>query len=768
MDYTLYLDESGDFNEVTGLPSIIAGYLVNGLEYAMIDNSLNPKYEKDDKFGDKAKKAEQNAYSLLKRTQESDIRFNNIEIGAFHAKDEDDKKTLYSYIDKLINSLVADSKNKIVVFENEKNRRIISADITYLNVMAEGIIKLLEKLAEVDNGEKIKLKVIFAKRLNTEKSSDHSVFIIKNDEYKQRIQEKLNLMMHNLPDLKRKNIVVEIPDFLSSARESKRLMIADAICFAYRGGRCKELRELVTRCLEAKGYHCFVNKQEWQEDFNDCFESKRISEALYKWYTDFDLLFEDYRDTFEKKLVYALKFMSAKGRNVQFNALSDMIGVLIDIRDFTVCNRLIKRLIDELIPLLRKNDMYSPEFLFDLKYYYLTIATHQGNTGLSDKTIKECNALLREIKVTADNLEYFIGYQLRVIEHLKNIYDFETAITELNKLETIQRKVIALLSEINMKDGTIDEKSNLLGRIYGSRLLARIYGLKKAKNAAERLVLYYAAINDSNDAIKQFTPVGVSNDEGISGDVARQYQYRCMLEYEMNKFREAYSNLAKSYRKDENIEPEELLKVIFGGTIHGGNVFGIFHYVNIVAKSMLYKKEENDELHKLSQKWFAAIINTDGLYEAIKNLDEEYPNFLIQWRIATCLRKNNHSDSNLFYTKALASIKKRQANFTNISSGLAMQMERIALSDPAEVSTWINILSDDVATLVNNKDVPGSMREYFYNETSRSGWKNILSVYKSKVNGNTVKKKNFKNSNAGQSDVTPEQLLTCASKIPVL
>ena len=213
-DYYLYLDESGKFEAPetpnTGRPSIVAGYLT---EKAM---------------------SESEALSLFRKVQESDKTYAPISINPFHGMEEH-HRCVYTFIGDMLRAMV-ERGMKIVVFGEGRYHYIVNSDRTYLNILADGIVKLaMELLAKTD--DEIRLHVLYAWRKEMSgKVLGNRQQMIDKKEYERRIEERIELGKSQLSQASRKRLkCIEIEE--GSARKLHRLMLADLVCTGLRGGR---------------------------------------------------------------------------------------------------------------------------------------------------------------------------------------------------------------------------------------------------------------------------------------------------------------------------------------------------------------------------------------------------------------------------------------------------------------------------------------------------------------------------------------------------
>ncbi len=123
-NYTLLLDESGDFKEgaKNTKPSIVAGWLLDG-----------------------ALPLETWARQIFSRVKASRPEYQGINIRKFHGMEVPSPRTAAFMTDLLCE--VAGTGGRIVAFKNEKGRVIVNGDVTYLNVLADGIIAFAAGIA---------------------------------------------------------------------------------------------------------------------------------------------------------------------------------------------------------------------------------------------------------------------------------------------------------------------------------------------------------------------------------------------------------------------------------------------------------------------------------------------------------------------------------------------------------------------------------------------------------------------------------------------
>lgn len=624
-NFYLYLDESGTFDIGKGAPSIVAGFLAE------------------------KKCTETQARELLTRTKKSSPEFATIEIEHFHAMKHFTPE-LCEFITALLEKMSL--KNfRLVVFKNAKNFVSVNSDVTYLNVFAEGIVNLMQHLLARTTDEII-LHVHYASRMNVKERDLYGITLrIDEKSYLERIEERIDFRMLRLKDSERKRIKKIL--YVDRADRSQPLMLADAVCFALRGGRKNFTSEQKSRIktLPTVTFN-LLQKLSWREIQNLLIEN-RLSEAIYSWYgRGTPTLFEEYSEQFRELVVSKFKALSHSARKLQYDATAQLIGMLVDARDFDAAKKFIRALDEEFFPLLRENDLPAQEFFFDVHFYRLTVATHEGNTLEEQREIATCRKLLPTLPATCETLDYFLKYKLREVEYLKNVYDFEQAIEKLNRLEKILSSTVELLSLIDdLGDFGRAIRSTTLGKVNGSRAATKIY------LSVTKPEILASARDDLTRAVEQFS---------ASSDKARQFQLRSMLETVAGNFQESLTWLGKAFGVEENPSPEKVLSAI--KNFAGFKAFGLLHYSNLMAAAMTAN-------HPLGRELFDVWTSLNA-EEFLK--DSFYPVPVILCRAGKCRALLGHKTAKKFYDDAANSLIASSMNFTLFAECLLVEADQFA------------------------------------------------------------------------------------------
>ena len=139
-EYTLYLDESGNFEETGKYPSVVAGYLMDGNAFT-----------------------ENKAKEIFVVTKNKNTLFEKINIDTFHGM-EDYSKEMTEFCVSVLEEMAINQNLHFVCFRNRKNLKIVNSDITYLNVVTDGIIQLLQSLVAINNMP-VNLNISYARNL---------------------------------------------------------------------------------------------------------------------------------------------------------------------------------------------------------------------------------------------------------------------------------------------------------------------------------------------------------------------------------------------------------------------------------------------------------------------------------------------------------------------------------------------------------------------------------------------------------------------------
>lgn len=331
---------------------------------------------------------------------------------------------------------------------------------------------------------------------------------------------------------------------------------------------------------------------------------------------------------------------------------------------------------DEFYPRLQEAGFDVTSYLFDTAFYRLTTATHQGDTAKSDNLIECCEHLRQGQDFELGKLDYYLSYELRIVEHFKNIFDFEKAEEKLQGLKNILQEIMDIIPAVSGLSGIQGPiHSMTLGKILGSSVQTRMHLLAHDSGELEQ------ARKDSNEAIQQFSR---------TSDKARQFQNRAALECQAGQYEEAIIYLAKSIGVTFDGDYKKLLKPLCQE--EAIRIFELSLYAEIMARAFQHQLEMGKEMLLA---WQILAVERK-LKDGIINYLDTYPGYVINWNVGRC------------YTEAKNTALAQPDNFTIYSAGLAIMAEQITLPGNLTVKNMTKFQRDYQNFI--QKELPDSMK----------------------------------------------------------
>ena len=504
--FELWLDESGDFIndqrkvERNEKPSLVGGLLIENNTFA-----------------------------------DQEISMILPESGTYHSVDMNDQLARFRKIDE---RLFRNPANKLVVFSNRECIMILDNNITYLNVISQGILQILRYL-NAQYGD-VFLRVVIANRVDTTTGEDPTVSVVKNAEYVKRLREKL------LIDGLQESIREEEWELQNaSARSDKRLMLADIVCNTfftrYRKNKfTKEEREYLEGVYSDRGKTLVFSVFEsiLEKEFTDCLLENKVVEAVSR------ICLSDDQEMLRRCFDLLKKRFDGQGlNNVRFqykfiNAYIEYYSNVV--RDYNRMVLFLNNLLEYYVPLLAAQREASRSRLDDrlrlnIKFYLWTAYTHLGDAANSEKMQKECEAELTRFPSSLYTIENRIKFGTRKIITLCNAFRFEEALEFANEHVKKCRDVDELLTLISGDEST---HFDALAKALAARVQVITFLLR------ERPELYEDGIADSDEAIAEYVEYR---------DKKRQYLYRVLLETEVGHYDKAYEYLCKAVGTGESL-----------------------------------------------------------------------------------------------------------------------------------------------------------------------------------------------------------------------
>ena len=630
--YYLYLDESGDFThdkenkrKKDWSPSLIGGI-------------------------------------LLKNTIPS-IKINNMFSGKIsHSKDETVEEVFRKF------ELVDELNPKYVIFSNEECIKVINNNLTYQNIMAEGIIQLLTKLKSEDN--EIYVDIYIAERIiigdDKEKQKGKKYDKVDLGTYMNRIKERL-IMAGNRAGIQSSEWNIT----LGNAVKDDMLKMADVVCNTYLTRETKFKDDKYKRIREAyknpeRTYFFTVFQSSIIRLFQEAMADGRIGEAitLICQHED-ETLIKKHMENVKKRL----QAVSLEDLEVQYKYISALVEHFIKVeRKFEKSIRFLHNLLDYFIPIfddIEKSKVTVLQFKLDLYFHLLTVYTHNGDVEKSIECEKICDELFHNTSFSMEMVDYQVRYKNRKIINKINQFAFDEAKQECEELIKQCKNVKEILELMTEQDFTYEE----LGKAYSN--MVQIYSFMLRHNKK----LYKEAVEISNCAIQEMR------------FNLRQYQYRTMLETENGNFDKAFLALAVAagvlmpadvdlntgtiIKKEKEIK--QLCKEIANNISCEKEVYLVSNYIRLMAEGKITGWE-------FAEKMFE-YYNLSAMCKELSGEIEEYqhPYEIIYWKLATYYAESGKwNAANDNYSKALQVCLRNKNEITLRQIGFAIELEQYA------------------------------------------------------------------------------------------
>ena len=497
--FELWLDESGDFTndrkkvERGEKPSLIGGLLIENNTFADQEVSMIISEE-----------------------------------GTYHSVDMRDQLDRFRKIDE---RLFRNPANKLVVFSNQECIMILDNNITYQNIMSQGILQILKYL-NAQYGD-VFLRVVIANRVDTTTGEDPTVSVVKNEEYVKRLREKL------LVDGLQESITEEEWELQNaSARSDKRLMLADIVCNTFytrhrKNKFTQEEREYIEGVYSDpdKTLVFSVFESVLEKEFTDYLLQNKVGEAVSR------ICLSDDREVLERCFDLLKKRFDGQGLNnvrFQYKFVNAYIEYYINVvRDYNLIVRFLENLRKYYVPLLAEQKEASRSRLDDrlrlnIKLYLWTAYIHLGDTVNSEKMQKECEEELLGFPPSLYTIGNQIKFGTRKIITLCNAFKYEEALEFADEHVKKCKDVDELLTLISGDESThFDE----LAKALAARMQVINFLIRQKKE------LYDDGVKNSDEAIAEFVEYR---------DKKRQYLYRVLLETEAGSYDKAYEYLCRA------------------------------------------------------------------------------------------------------------------------------------------------------------------------------------------------------------------------------
>lgn len=570
-----------------------------------------------------------------------------------HAMESYKKEEFFSIIEELLHL-----GGRIILFENNEHVHIIDGDTTYLNIITEGLTKLLRDLHNNSPHTRIVIDIVIATRQNSRERAMGNHIRIIADEYLRRFEEKMYVSLG-----RNKIEHVDFTISFANAIKDKGLMSADIICntwftrFApkkFNDEDRKQIDQMYANCI-----HYEIYEDPGSSYLRRLISENRIGEAIAQLCMHFEL--DRNLEVINALLLQRIKTESTKECEFYFSYISLKLGQFIQHREFDIGIRFAKQyeaLILSPLHEVKKFCSVVEYWMFDTDFYILTMYDHLGDTNQCEEYSKRCNARIHAVNCSLEHINYYFSFRIRELNRMINRFDFESVLSQSEPLIKALLDSKELLDVIDLRSsGDQARRSPLLGKIYGVRLAAYINLLPRHPE------LLKDAVNTSDLAIAEFTnPM----------DIQRQYQYRCLLHTVAKDTDNALSYLAKSINIENNDQVFPcLVKSIFPDHSKT-DIFSLLHYTNL----MVLLKQKHDSRAEMMK---AALDTSRRFLRECQSAEEnDYPWNIILWNVSRYLRMNgNKTAADNWYEQALSRTTKHRSEITMYSFALCMCADRL-------------------------------------------------------------------------------------------
>lgn len=606
-----------------------------------------------------------------------------------HAMDTYRKEEFLGIIEKL-----EGLGGRIVLFENNERVHIMDGDTTYLNIITEGLTKLLRDLHNESPQAEIEINILIATRQNSEEREKGNKIRIMADEYLRRFEEKMYV---SLGRNKIDHVVFNIT--FGQALKDKRLMLADIICNTWltRKGKVKfttEDRKRISSLYENR-IHYEVYEDPDAGYLRRLISENHIGEAVAQLCTHPKMKrnLQDVRDILLDRIIKEY----SKDRELYFQYISLKIGQFNRRRDYTIGIQFAEcyeeRILTPLMELKQAHDA-AEYWMFDTDFYLLTMYDHVGNADKCTEYFERCNAHIGVVSRSWEHIDYYFNFRIRELNRLIGQFDFESVLTKSEPLIEALQSTKELFSII---DPSLENslRSDTLGKVYGVRLEAYTNLLH------DHPEYYEKALETSNLALSEFSK---------PYDLHRQYQYRCLMFVTAGKAEEALKALLQAYELEysETVFFQFVEKVFFSGT--KADVFALMHYTNV----MLLMKQNNDKRAEEMKK--ALMANQRFVNEVKAPTEDDYPWNLILWNIGKYLRhEGSKKAADDYITRALALTTKHNAEKTMYSFAVCIAADRLEWTNCNDVAQSKKARNEYEAILntFHAMDLPETMKIWY-------------------------------------------------------
>lgn len=555
-----------------------------------------------------------------------------------------------SYLDAL--QKVLEHGGRLVVFENRERLKVVNGDTTYLNIVSEGLVKLLRDLSN-ENNEGVETRIVIA----TRKAMNASKGIITASAYRQRLEEKI-MMALGRNHVNGCEYKLEFQD----ARYYRQLDFADIICNTWLTRKrsrkfTPEEQQRISKIYEGQLIYP-VFEDAMTVYLKQLMLERHYGEAIYQVCTLKKLIgFTEIRNQLIKVFLQA-DYFEQKTWLSQMSLLISQYNKLKFYNDGIMVAENYKRYFLEILAAQAFPEKILSFWQFDTDYYLLTMYDHIGNAAKCQEYLTKCKQNIDCINRSWEHIDYYFGFSIRELNVLMGRYAFEEVLARSEKLIEIFTEARDLFSLIKTYNGTEqDLRSELLGKTYGVRIEAMINLLHKQPQ------LFDEALRLSDLALAEFDD---------PRDISRQYQWRCLLMATARKPDEAYQALLQALDIPDTADAPRIFIETTYSKRASDRDFLLWHYTNV----MLLLKEIGDPREANLAK---ALIPDSRFPEDVNNENKKgHPWNLVLWNMARYARAaGNQSVYRKLYKRAMDITRENKVAVTMMTFSLSMSADRL-------------------------------------------------------------------------------------------
>lgn len=492
---------------------------------------------------------------------------------------------------------------RFVIFENTERIRVVDNNVTYLNIITEGLVKLMRDLKTEYPDDSIDFKILVAWRESMNDDDTKRGYLTPEQEYLERLEEKTYIAVGRNA-ISGLNYHFE----LGSARKEMHLKAADIVCNTYltRNGRSKftnEQRARITAVYDSMMKYS-VFESATLRYMKTLLASGRLTELAYQLcaLTEFgkqsltklrDMLIGGLAKLNPDELTGFFKNMSLQ--ICEFNNSHTYMEGIAFAKNYR------ERILDKL-DILNKPKLIS-YWCFDTDFFILTMYDHLGNAGKCEEYLNRCKENVAVTVTSWEYINYYFLFRVRELNCLMGRFDFEAVLSKSAQLLKVLDSAKELFEVIYEDDGINDEvRSETRGKVLSIEAEAYANLIGTAPD------LYEEAVACSDMAIREF---------GMNA--GRQYEYRSMLMLEAGKTEEALDCLMKAYELDASDEDvfTRFIALVYKNPSKPA-AFSLWHYLDVMVQ---LKKEKNP----LAEKMYAALNQCAAFNEDIGLTQKVHP-----------------------------------------------------------------------------------------------------------------------------------------------